>query len=204
DPEEDPADYPADEGDDDDEEEEKEASKEDDEEEGHLAPVDSTLPAIDSVPSVEETKPFETDESAATPPPPPISPRIVVPLSSTRLRRAQIFVQPHTPPSPSTKALILNLVESCITIHLPSTTAIRDTISTLTITITTLVVLPSADRRSDIPEADMPSRKRLCLTALTSRFEVGESSATVAARQTGLNFTYGTDYGIIDTLNASI
>ncbi|GKE04881.1 hypothetical protein Tco_1396899, partial [Tanacetum coccineum] len=92
---------------DDDEEEEKEAYEEDNEEEGHLAPADSTLPAIDSVPSVKETEPFEIDESAATPPPLPISPRLVVPLSSTRLRRARISVQPHTPPSPSTKALIL-------------------------------------------------------------------------------------------------
>ncbi|GJY55037.1 hypothetical protein Tco_0446701 [Tanacetum coccineum] len=120
DPEEDPTDYPADKGyddeeeeesskNDDDEEEEKEASEEDDEEEEHLAPADSTLPAIDSVLSVEETEPFETDESAATPPPPPaISPRIVIPLSSTRLRRARIYVQPYTPPSPSTKALILD------------------------------------------------------------------------------------------------
>ncbi|GJV45648.1 putative reverse transcriptase domain-containing protein [Tanacetum coccineum] len=33
-------------------------------------------------------------------------------------------------------------------------------------------------------------------------FKVGESSAAVDARQTGLDFTYGTDYGIIDTLNA--
>ncbi|GJR92512.1 hypothetical protein Tco_0264686 [Tanacetum coccineum] len=57
DPEEDPADYPGDE-----------------EEEEHPAPADSTaiaLPIVDHVPSAEETKPFETDESAATPPPYP-------------------------------------------------------------------------------------------------------------------------------------
>ncbi|GKF42307.1 hypothetical protein Tco_0125649 [Tanacetum coccineum] len=64
--EEDPADYPAD-GKDDDEEE---ASEEDEnEEEEHLALADSAaLPAIDHVPSAEETEPFKTDESAATPP----------------------------------------------------------------------------------------------------------------------------------------
>ncbi|GKE34474.1 hypothetical protein Tco_1453796, partial [Tanacetum coccineum] len=44
----------------------------------------------------------------------------------------------------------------------------------------------------------------LCLTAPTSRFEVGESSAAAAARQTGLDFTHGTDYGFISTLDASI
>ncbi|GKE89942.1 hypothetical protein Tco_1567417 [Tanacetum coccineum] len=44
------------------------------------------------------------------------------------------------------------------------------------------LLLPSADRRSDIPETDMPFRKRLGLTAPASRFEVGESSTAVAAR----------------------
>ncbi|GKA07783.1 hypothetical protein Tco_0687007 [Tanacetum coccineum] len=69
-PEEDLIDYA-----DDDEDEEEESSKDDDdEEEEHLAPADSTAvasPAVDLVPSAEETEPFETDESAATPPPPP-------------------------------------------------------------------------------------------------------------------------------------
>ncbi|GKA71832.1 hypothetical protein Tco_0778048 [Tanacetum coccineum] len=101
DPEEDPADYPADGGDDD----EEEASEDDeDEEEEHLAPADSAvLPTIDFVPSTEETELFKTDESAATPPPPPL---IIVPVSMTHLYRARIYVRPHTPPSPSTKALI--------------------------------------------------------------------------------------------------
>ncbi|GJS36489.1 hypothetical protein Tco_0534871 [Tanacetum coccineum] len=71
----------ADPGDDNDDEE---GSSEDDdmdieaddneEEEEHLAPVDSVvvaLPATDQAPSAEETKPFKTDESAATPPPHP-------------------------------------------------------------------------------------------------------------------------------------
>ncbi|GJV36820.1 hypothetical protein Tco_1409297 [Tanacetum coccineum] len=79
------------------------------EEEEHLAPADSALPVSDSIPSSEETKPFETDESAATPPP-PRSPHTVVPFSQTRLRRAHISVRPHTPPSPSTKACIFEYV----------------------------------------------------------------------------------------------
>ncbi|GKG39422.1 hypothetical protein Tco_0463567, partial [Tanacetum coccineum] len=81
DPKEDPADCPADEGDDGDDEDESSDDDEDvdvdvdierDEEEEHPAPADSTvvaLPAIEHAPSAEETKPFETDESAATPPP---------------------------------------------------------------------------------------------------------------------------------------
>ncbi|GJW42442.1 hypothetical protein Tco_0071241 [Tanacetum coccineum] len=92
DPEEDPVDYPADGGDDGDDEE---GSSEDDdmdieadddeEEEEHPAPADSVvvaLPATDQAPSAEETEPFETDESAATPPPHPayrVTARISIP-----------------------------------------------------------------------------------------------------------------------------
>ncbi|GKC84975.1 hypothetical protein Tco_1140692, partial [Tanacetum coccineum] len=84
DPEEDPVNYPADGGDDGDD---KEGSSEDDEdddmdikadddeeEEEHPAPADFVvvaLPATDQAPSAEETEPFETDESVATPPPHP-------------------------------------------------------------------------------------------------------------------------------------
>ncbi|GJS14479.1 hypothetical protein Tco_0408951 [Tanacetum coccineum] len=76
--EEDPVNYSADGGDDDDEpsdddeDEEVDIEADDDEEEEHPAPADSTaitLPAIDQASSAEETEPFETDESAATPPP---------------------------------------------------------------------------------------------------------------------------------------
>ncbi|GKA56661.1 hypothetical protein Tco_0755733 [Tanacetum coccineum] len=74
--EEDPADYPADGGDDvDDDEDEDVEIEEDEEEKEHPAPADSTtvaLPAVDHAPSAEETEPFETDESAATPPPHPV------------------------------------------------------------------------------------------------------------------------------------
>ncbi|GKD45907.1 hypothetical protein Tco_1270552, partial [Tanacetum coccineum] len=81
DPEEDPADYSADGGDDGHDEDESSDDdeddvdiEEDDKEEEHPAPVDSTavaLPAVDHALSAEETEPFETDESAATPPPHP-------------------------------------------------------------------------------------------------------------------------------------
>ncbi|GJY51677.1 hypothetical protein Tco_0442524, partial [Tanacetum coccineum] len=89
DPEEDLANYPTDEGE---EEEEEDSSKDDDDdeeeaskdEEEHLVSANSTLPAIDYVPSAEETEPFETDESAATPAP-SRSPQTIVPFSMTRV-----------------------------------------------------------------------------------------------------------------------
>nr|GFC28590.1 hypothetical protein [Tanacetum cinerariifolium] len=81
--EEDPVDYPADGGDDGDDEEGSSEDDEDDdmdievdeeEEEEHPAPADSIVvasTAVDQAPSTEETEPFETDESTATPPPHP-------------------------------------------------------------------------------------------------------------------------------------
>ncbi|GJY13477.1 hypothetical protein Tco_0382786 [Tanacetum coccineum] len=84
DPEEDPVDYPVDGGDDGDDEDELSEEDEDDdvnietdedeEEEEHPAPADSVvvaLPTTDQAPFAEETEPFETDKSAATPPPHP-------------------------------------------------------------------------------------------------------------------------------------
>nr|GEX54306.1 reverse transcriptase domain-containing protein [Tanacetum cinerariifolium] len=108
DPEEEPADYPTNERDDDvdeesfeddDEDEEKEdSSKEDeDKEEEHLALADSVvLPAIDLIPIAKETKPFEVDESAATPLPPPHN--IVLALIAK-------YASAPTPPSPSPSPL---------------------------------------------------------------------------------------------------
>ncbi|GKD15665.1 hypothetical protein Tco_1200072 [Tanacetum coccineum] len=95
DPEEDPVDYPADGGDDGDNEEVSSEDDEDDdidmeadrdeEEEEHPTPADSVvvaLPATDQAPSADETEPFKTDESAATPPPHPayrVTSRISIP-----------------------------------------------------------------------------------------------------------------------------
>ncbi|GJT16341.1 hypothetical protein Tco_0875047, partial [Tanacetum coccineum] len=119
DPEEDPADYPANGGDDGDDKDESSDDDEDDdidiegdkEEEKHPAPADSTavaLPAVEHTPSAEETKPFETDESTATPPPHPeyrVTARISIrdepptPFwSDTKV--AKLLAIPTPPPSP--------------------------------------------------------------------------------------------------------
>ncbi|GKD34547.1 hypothetical protein Tco_1250056 [Tanacetum coccineum] len=106
-------DYPTDrcDGDDDDSsddnEEEEEASEE--EEDEHLAPTNFVVaPVIDHVPSSEETKPFETDESAATPPSPPachttarisIRPEAPMPFPSEE-EVERLLALPPPPPSP--------------------------------------------------------------------------------------------------------
>ncbi|GJR99793.1 putative reverse transcriptase domain-containing protein [Tanacetum coccineum] len=111
DPEEDPADYPADRRDDDDDDDDDE-EEEDKEEEEHQALADYTvvaLPAVDHVPSEEETEPFETDECAATPPSPP-SP--LIPYSSPL---PQIPSPPLPIPSPPPNSPThIEVPESCL------------------------------------------------------------------------------------------
>ncbi|GJU75886.1 putative reverse transcriptase domain-containing protein [Tanacetum coccineum] len=59
-----------------------------------------------------------------------------------------------------------------------------------------LYIPPPVDRRDDIPESEQPPRKRLCLSTLGSRYEIGESST---ARPTGGR---GIDYGFVSTVDA--
>ncbi|GJX40762.1 putative reverse transcriptase domain-containing protein [Tanacetum coccineum] len=199
DPEEDHADYPADGGDDDDEPsddddddtdyEYKEPFKDedDDEEEEHLAPADSfVVPIVDPVPSAEDTEAFETDESVPT----PRSPQTKVPFAQTHLRRAQKTIpSPPRLPKPSS-------------IHLPPhvPTSLPLPSSPLPPLPVSLFIPPPVDCREDIPEAELPPCKRLCLTAPTSRYEVGESS-TAAPRPTGV---HRADYRFIGTMDAEI
>ncbi|GJS01710.1 hypothetical protein Tco_0318218 [Tanacetum coccineum] len=149
----------------DDANDEEEASDEDEEEEEeYLAPADSTdvSSTVDPVPSAEETEPFETDESAATPPP---AYRTTARMAAgIQMRAASPLPSPTLPPT-----------------HHPLP-----------------LPTPSTSRRANILEADIPPRKRLCLTAPTSRFEVWESSTATAARQPGLGAAHTTDYGFFD------
>ncbi|GKB19931.1 putative reverse transcriptase domain-containing protein [Tanacetum coccineum] len=59
-----------------------------------------------------------------------------------------------------------------------------------------LYIPPLIDRRDDIPESEQPPRKRLCLSTLGSKYEVGKSST---ARLTGGR---GIDYGFVSTVDA--
>nr|GEW84849.1 reverse transcriptase domain-containing protein [Tanacetum cinerariifolium]GEW86654.1 reverse transcriptase domain-containing protein [Tanacetum cinerariifolium] len=174
DPEEDPADYPTDggdeneeesSGDDADDEDKEEASKEEDEDEKeeHLAPADSSAEPIDDpVPLAEEIGPFETD-------------------AATKALIATVDVAlPSSPPPPSPLLKIsspsLPLPSPPLPLPAPSSPLLS----------------PATDRKEDVPEADIPPQKRLCLTAPTHRFKVRESSAANAARQPRLDVTHAT------------
>nr|GEY01469.1 retrovirus-related Pol polyprotein from transposon TNT 1-94 [Tanacetum cinerariifolium] len=59
-----------------------------------------------------------------------------------------------------------------------------------------LHIPPPVDCRDDIPETEMPPRKRLCLSTLGSRYEAGESSTARPTEGRGI------DYGFVSTLDA--
>nr|GEZ31805.1 hypothetical protein [Tanacetum cinerariifolium] len=191
DPEEDPVDYLANGGDDGDDEEESSEDDEDDDmdieadeeqEEEHLAPADSVViapTAADQALSAEETEPFKTYESAATPSPHPAYRRIArisipapipFPPLPPILSPPSPVLSPAPPPS-----LIRSLGYRAAMIRL------RDEAAS---TSSPPLQLPSASHRDDRPEVTLPPRKRLDI-ALGPRYEVGESSSTAAARPAG-------------------
>ncbi|GKB68108.1 hypothetical protein Tco_0929520, partial [Tanacetum coccineum] len=59
-----------------------------------------------------------------------------------------------------------------------------------------LYIPPPVNHWDDLPESKLPLRKRLCLSTLGSRYEIGESST---ARPIG---DRGVDYGFVNTIDA--
>ncbi|GJR91572.1 putative reverse transcriptase domain-containing protein [Tanacetum coccineum] len=181
---EDHADYPADGGDEDDEEEEE-----------HLAPTDSSVvPIVDLVLLAGDTEAFENDESAPTPRPP----QTIIPFSQTCLHRAWKTVRLEPPMSAFMEACIarhvtaltpsLDVPSPPLPLPSPLTTSPPDAGAPLSYRATKIrmrALLTSTSCRTNIPEADMPPRKRACLTTSILGFEVRESSTAGVVRQRG-------------------
>ncbi|GJW25131.1 putative reverse transcriptase domain-containing protein, partial [Tanacetum coccineum] len=194
--------------------------EEDPEEDFEDGPVD--YPA-DGGPSSEETEPFETDESAATPPSPPACqlrlarclaapalpslplPRLPHPYGSPNhvrappgFRAAMGRLRASSPlPPPVPAALPLPPLPSLPLPPLPSLPLPPLPSSPLP-PLPDSLFIPPVDRREDIPEVELPPRKRLCLTTPASRYEVGESSTAVPRPTRGRRV----DYGFVGTLDA--
>ncbi|GKD10714.1 hypothetical protein Tco_1190399, partial [Tanacetum coccineum] len=228
DPEEDPIDYPADGRDDGDDEDESSEDDEDDdevdieadddeEEEEHPAPADSAvvaLPAADQAPFAEETEPFKTDESAATPPPHPayrVTARISIPAlvptpvwsDAEVVRLLAIPTPPSSPLSPWSSLLpqIPSLPPPPIpSPSLPVSPPLPVPVPTAPSSGTPPLHLLSTDRREDIPEVTLPPRKRLGI-ALGPAYEIRESSSTAVARPAG---GLRADYGFVATMDREI
>nr|GFB26072.1 hypothetical protein [Tanacetum cinerariifolium] len=218
--------------DDDDEDPEEDPADEEEEEEEHPAPADSVvvaLTAADQAPSTEETGPFKTDESAATPPPHPayhITARIFIPApvpmpawtDSEIVRLLSISSPPASPLSPWSSPpphipfpplpLILS-PPSPVLSPAPPPSPIRSLGYRAAMirlrdeaasTSSPPLQLPSAVRREDRPEVTLPPQKRLGI-ALGPRYEVGDSSSAAAARPTG---GLKADYSFVTTMDREI
>ncbi|GJV69937.1 hypothetical protein Tco_1485446 [Tanacetum coccineum] len=196
-------DEPSDDDDDDTDDEDKEPFKDegdDEEEEEHLAPADScAIPIVDLVPLAGDTEAFETDKTAPT----PRSPQTKVPFAQTRPCRARKTVKLEPPMSASMEAHIaehaatptpqLPVASPPLPLPSPLTTSPTDAGAPLGYRAAGIwmraasppLLLPSTSYRTNIPEAEMPPRKRACLTTPAPGLEITESSATGAARQPG-------------------
>ncbi|GKF04899.1 hypothetical protein Tco_0035567, partial [Tanacetum coccineum] len=72
----------------------------------------------------------------------------------------------------------------------------RITITSTTTTTTISIHTTPVDRRDDLPEFELPPRKRLCLSTLGPMYETGESSTARPIRGRGL------DYGFVNAVDA--
>nr|GEV76771.1 integrase, catalytic region, zinc finger, CCHC-type, peptidase aspartic, catalytic [Tanacetum cinerariifolium] len=158
DPEEDPADYPADEKDDDDDEssdddDDDNVKEDEEEEEEHLALADSSVvPIDDHIPSAQDTEAFETDEFLALPTPPP-SP--LTPLSSPQPQISSPPLPVSSPllPLPSPPTSSPTYVEAPLGYRVA---AIRMRAASPPL------LLPYTSHRTDISEAETPPHKKAC------------------------------------------
>nr|GEV80322.1 hypothetical protein [Tanacetum cinerariifolium] len=195
-----PVDYPMDGGDDGDDEDDDDSSGYDaddededneDEEEEHLAPADSAVVIpIDELVSLPEgteptIPPLSTDTTT-------IGARITIrPLIFVSLPPEEeverLLAMPTPSPSPLTSLSPPSAGE-----HLARCTAPAALPSPPLPPFS--YPPPPADCRDGIPESEQPPHKRLCLSTLGSRYEVGESSTQGR----------GVDYGFTDTVEAEM
>ncbi|GJT21660.1 hypothetical protein Tco_0891597 [Tanacetum coccineum] len=137
-----------------------------------------------------------------TPPPSPLT-SLSPPSAGERLARCTApSAHSSPPPVPSPLLPLSGCPTQIQTLRIASTQALVDAVTAalpsppLPPLPPSLYIPPPVDRRDDVPESEQPPRKRSCLFALGSRYEVGESST---ARPTGGR---GVDYGFVSTLDA--
>ncbi|GJW30914.1 putative reverse transcriptase domain-containing protein [Tanacetum coccineum] len=212
-----PVDYPmdgGDDGDDDDgdssrddanDEDEDEDEEDEEEEEEHLAPADSAVVVPTDEPTSISLPPEAEVErllAMTTPSPsPPIS--LSPPSAGERLARCTAPpAHSSPPPMPSPLLPSSGCPTQIQTLRIASTQALIDAVTAalpsppLPPLPPSLYIPPPVDRRDDIPESEQPPRKRLCLSTLGSRYEIGESSTARPTRGRGI------DYGFVSTVDA--
>nr|GFB02997.1 hypothetical protein [Tanacetum cinerariifolium] len=189
-----PLDYPMDEGDDGDDdngESSGDDADEEDEEDEHFVPADSAI----VIPTDELISSLKGTEHVIPPP-----------STDTTTTGARITARctapsacPSPPPVPSPLLPSSWCPTQIQTLRLTSTQALSDAVTVVLPSPPLpppLYIPPPVDRRDDILEIEMPPRKRLCLSTLGSRYEIGESSTARPTEDRGI------DDGFVSTLNA--
>nr|GEZ40646.1 hypothetical protein [Tanacetum cinerariifolium] len=203
-----PVDYPMDGGDDGDDGGDSSGDDADDEEdeeeeEEHVASVGSAVvvPTVEPISPPGGTEPvipppsneITTTEARITISPPSIGERLV------RCTAPSAHSSPPLIPSPLMPSS--GCPTQIQTLRIASTHALIDAI---TVALPSpplppfLYIPPPVDRRDDVPESELPPRKRSCLSTLDSRYEIEESSTARPTRGRGI------DYGFVSTLDAEV
>ncbi|GJR24259.1 hypothetical protein Tco_0972786 [Tanacetum coccineum] len=127
-------------------------------------------------------------------PSPPIS--LSPPSAGERLARCM------APPAHSSPLLPSSGCPTQIqTLRIASTKAFIDAVTaalpspSLPLLPPSIYIPPLVDRRDDVLESEQPPRKRLCLSTLGSRYEIGDSSTARPTRGRGI------DYGFVSTVD---
>ncbi|GJX83624.1 putative reverse transcriptase domain-containing protein, partial [Tanacetum coccineum] len=208
-----PVDYPIDGGDDGDDDDsdssrddanDEDEDNEDEEEEEHIAPADSTIVA----PVNEPVFPLEGTEPVIPPPSTDITigaritarPQTSISLPPEaeveRLLTRTLLNQPSTQLSHISPTLCRE--SALLGTQLASTQALIDAVTAALPSPPlppSLYIPPPVDHRDDILESEQPPRKRLYLSILGSRYEVGESSTARPTRGQGI------DYGFVSMVD---
>ncbi|GJV40079.1 hypothetical protein Tco_1418519 [Tanacetum coccineum] len=208
-----PVDYPMDGGDDRDDDDDdssrddadgKDEDDEDEEEEEkeHLAPADSVIVVpVDEPTSISLPPKAEVERLLAMTTPSP-SPPISLSPPSARERLIRSMAPPPHSSSPPVQSPLLpssGCPTQIQTLKIASTQALIDAVTAASPSPPlppSLYIPPPVDHRDDIPESEQPPRKRLCLSTLGSRYEVGESSTARPTKDRGI------DYGFVSTIDA--
>ncbi|GKF17593.1 hypothetical protein Tco_0062511, partial [Tanacetum coccineum] len=130
------------------------------------------------------------------------SPPILLSPPSAEDRLTRCMAPPaHLSPLPMSSPLLPSsgCPTQIQTLRITSTQALIDVVTTALPSPPlppSLYIPPPVDRRDDIPESEQPPRKRLCLSTLGSRYEIGESSTARPTEDRGV------DYGFVSTVDA--
>nr|GEZ30953.1 hypothetical protein [Tanacetum cinerariifolium] len=130
----------------------------------------------------------------STPPPSPPLTSLSPPYAGERLARCTASPAPSPPPVPSPLLPSFGCPTQIQALRLASAQALIDAVTAvlpsppLPPLQPPLYIPPPIDRRDDILETKMPPRKRSCLFALGSRYEIGESSTARPTGGRGINY----------------